>query len=332
MLSRVRSWWTQLLPQTCARGQALGAQGRPRGRGLSRPRGRQPQPRGLGRSGLALGSPQAWRPGTAGQGQRYLSLGAGGTSTAARPASFRAIRWRGRRRRRGECRGSGPRPEHTGYAGAAPPHGAGAGPGSAGIPWRWSGEEAALTWPPSRNRRGLAKPAGPRVPPYPPLTRRPAGREGRRSPRPAVGQAAAIRPRDQSHTRRPAIAKAPGTRGPRPSLAPRGEPPARPRSVRAVFALCRVVPAKVRDRVVDQGLQSSLPSGEVARGLPPISGPGKADPRPAALLAARERGQAGPRPLLPWAPLLPPQGSGRFPSALPSFSPPASPQLFPLGV
>ena len=143
VLSRVRSWWTQLLPQTCARGRALGAQGRPRGRGLSRPRGRQPQPRGLGRSGLALGSPQAWRRGTAGQGQRYLSLGAGGTSTAARPASFRAIRWRGRRRRRGECRGSGPRPEHTGYAGAAPPHGAGAGPGSAGIPWRWSGEEGA---------------------------------------------------------------------------------------------------------------------------------------------------------------------------------------------
>ena len=27
MLSRVRSWWTQLLPQTCARGQTLGAQG-----------------------------------------------------------------------------------------------------------------------------------------------------------------------------------------------------------------------------------------------------------------------------------------------------------------
>ena len=67
---------------------------------------------------------------------------------------------------------------------------------------------------------------------------------------------------------------------------PWSRPPAR--GVCAVSALCRVIPAKVRDRVVDQGLQSSLPSREVARGLSPISGPRKADRLPAALLAGRE--------------------------------------------
>lgn len=134
--------------------------GGPGGRGRSRPRGGQPQPRGLGRSGRALGSPQARRPEAAGRGERYCA-GAGGASTAARP---RLLPMFGDAAvgDDGASAGVRPRPERTGCAGAAPPRGAGAGPGSAGIPWRWSEEEELRNpspfMPDSGGAAGIATP------------------------------------------------------------------------------------------------------------------------------------------------------------------------------
>lgn len=96
---------------------------------------------------------------------------------------------------------------------------------------RWSGEEAALTWPPSRNRRGLAKPAGPRVPPTPPH------KEAGGARRPAVPEAGRGTGRgDQAQGPEPHAPagdrQGPGHEGPAPQPRPPGGAPARPRAPR----------------------------------------------------------------------------------------------------